>query len=709
MITSRFWQPIKTATCLAAIALATTASVSPLKCAAVTPTAAYEWNNVAIGGGGYVTGVYLHPLQKDLAYIRTDIGGFFRWDAVNKKWIPLSDRLSLKDSNFYGGEALAIDPKDSNIVYIAAGKYTASWSGLGTIFKSSDRGQTWTKLKIDLPMGSNEDKRWVGERLIVSPHNSQVLYFGSRVSGLWKSIDAGSTWKQVTSFPVKPDNNIGITSITFDKTPGSVYANAYGSGIYKSTDSGATWSKLSGSPTEVNRSVIASDGTMYVTHTAGVSKYKNNVWSTITPPTAKAKFNGLTVDPNNPAHILIVYDQYDKHDDPNRIFASTDSGATWQQKKPSLNNQVSWWRDWYFGSAAASIAFDPKVPGKVWLTDWYGVWQTDNISANPTVWSNYAKGHEQLVAFSLAAPPQGSLLVSGVADVDGFNHNNGLDAIPTKDFTRTGAWFQDTYGIAYSESNPLQMARVGGHRWSNTYTGATSTDGGLTWKQFPSFPQNQMPLRVAMSANNSSQLVVTISNGLPIRSTNGGTSWSSVSGLPKGPGGAWYWGQPLAADKVVGGTFYYYSDGKVYRSTDGGATFKVVNSTLNSESWAMLQTKPGTKGDVWLSLNWHGLYRSQDSGASFSKIAGVERAYLFSFGKPAADSTIPALYLYGNVTGMGEGIFRSLDNGKSWTSIGDVQKPIGNLPNVMEASRQKFGLVFIGTNGRGVYYGTPQN
>jgi xyloglucan-specific exo-beta-1,4-glucanase len=425
--------------------------------------------------------------------------------------------------------------------------------------------------------------------------------------------------------------------------------------------------------------------------------------------TAKAKFNGLTIDPNNPAHILIVYDQYDKRDDPNRIFESSDSGATWQLKKPSLNNQVAWWYDSYFGAAAASIAFDPKVPGKVWLTDWYGVWQTDNISANPTVWANYAKGHEQTVAFSLAAPPQGSLLLSGVADVDGFNHNNGLDATPTKDFTRTGAGFQDTYSITYSESNPLQMARVGGHRWSNTYTGATSTDGGQTWKQFSSFPANQMPLRVAMSANNASQLVVTLSNGLPIRSTNGGASWSAVAGLPKGPGGAWYWGQPLAADKVAGGTFYYYGDGKVYRSTDGGANFKVVNSTLSSESWSMLKTQPGTKGDVWLSLNWQGLYRSQDSGTTFTKIAGVEQAYLFSFGKSASGSNIPALYLYGKVTGMGEGIFRSLDNGKSWTSIGDVQKPIGNLPNVMEASRQKFGLVFIGTNGNGVYYGTPQN
>jgi photosystem II stability/assembly factor-like uncharacterized protein len=131
-----------------------------------------------------------------------------------------------------------------------------------------------------------------------------------------------------------------------------------------------------------------------------------------------------------------------------------------------------------------------------------------------------------------------------------------------------------------------------------------------------------------------------------------------------------------------------------------------VNASLPAEDWQTLKVLPGVKGEVWLSLDWKGIYRSTDGGKTFSKLDKIERAHLFAFGKPQTGSMVPSLYLYGKITGMGDGIFRSLDKGKTWTSIGNPKKPIGNSPNVMEASKQQFGLVFIGTNGRGIYYGS---
>lgn len=681
--------------------------------------------NVSIGGGGYVTGIYLHPLQQELVYIKTDIGGFFRWNHTDSSWLPLTEHFSLEQSNYFGGEALALDPNNPDIVYIAVGKYTADWwSHKGTILKSTDKGETWTKLNIDLKMGGNETLRWVGERLAVNPLDSNTIFFGSRLDGLWKSLDAGATWSQVTSFPGKPQADMGITAITFERqVPGWVYAIAYGDGIYQSTDTGITWSKIPGSPTEAKRIAVKGNGVLYATHSFGVSKYTNGAWSNITPFRTKDSFNALSVNPVNTNHILVSLEGKTS----TKIYQSLDGGATWAEKRKAMHSEVPWWSSFMLSNPwVAAIEFDSKVPGRVWLTDWYGIWRTEDIQANPVNWSNYQKGHEELVTFALISPPTGPLLLSGVADVDGFYHNHGLDTYPSRTLGpgEPGIPFQDTYSIAYCERQSSKMVRVGGARQHGVYTGATSTDGGQTWKTFSLFPEKTMPTRVAISATDPNLFVVTTSASQPLVTTDSGRSWKKVSGLPDGFQGPWNWSQPLAADTVDGNTFYYYASGKVYRSNDKGQSFAVVNASVPDEAWHSLKTLPGVKGEVWLSLDWQGLYRSTNAGKTFSKLEKVERAHLFAFGKPPTGSKVPALYLYGNISGMDDrtsssekresGIFRSLDRGKTWTRLGVSEaaakvhrsKPIGNSPNVMEASKQQSGLVFVGTNGRGIYYGT---
>lgn len=659
--------------------------------------------NVAIGGGGYVTGIYLHPLQKDLIYIKTDVGGFYRWNPIDSHWIPLTEHFPLEQSNYYGGESLALDPNNPDIVYIATGKFTADWAlPKGTIFKSTNKGETWTKLNIDLKMGGNEDLRWVGERLAVNPLNSNALFFGSRLDGLWKSSDAGINWSKVSSFPRNGKAGIGITAIAFHPSvSGLVYAIAYGDGIYQSTDAGTTWSQLQGSPPKARRVAIAKNGVLYVTYGAGVSKYVNGTWTTITPFNTQDTFNAISVNPTNPNDLLVSQGE---NSESSEIYQSSDGGTTWIKKMKSMNKTVPWWSSHMLSNPwIAAIEFDPYVPGRVWFTDWYGIWRTENIYANPVAWTNYEKGHEEVVTFSLVAPPSGSLLLSGMADVDGFYHDKGLDTYPSAPFGNSNLSFQDTYQIAYCETDPLKMVRVGGTRGNNTYSGATSTDGGRTWKSFASFPADTMPTRIAISATNPNTFIVTVSKGQPMVTHDGGKSWRQVSGLPNGFEGPWNWSQPLAADKVDGNTFYYYANGKVYRSTDSGQTFETVNDALPDEAWHSLKTRPGVKDEVWVSVDRQGLYRSTDGGKTFSQLDQVERAYLFAFGKPQT-GTASTLYLYGNISGMGEGLFRSLDLGQTWSFIGDRSQPIGNDPNAMEASRQEFGLVFIGTNGRGIYY-----
>ncbi len=183
----------------------------------------YHWKNVAIGGGSYVTGITFHPKEKGLVYIKTDIGGCYRWNEPEGRWIPLTDHFTI-DQGGCGGQTIAIDPGNTEVVYISVRR--------GTLLKSTDRGETWIESNLNTPMHGNGDLRWAGERLVVNPFDSQVILFGSRTEGLFKLTDGGISWESVGMIGSTTER-IGILGIVFGpSSKGRVYANVYGDGIY---------------------------------------------------------------------------------------------------------------------------------------------------------------------------------------------------------------------------------------------------------------------------------------------------------------------------------------------------------------------------------------------------------------------------------------------------------------------------------------------
>jgi hypothetical protein len=115
------------------------------------------WNNIAIGAGGFISGIVFSPVQKNLAYARADVGGFYRWNGATSTWTPLTDSFSLSQNNYFGGESIVPDPVDANVVYAAAGEYMSG--GNGVILSSTDQGTTWTLNTIGVPMGGNQGDR----------------------------------------------------------------------------------------------------------------------------------------------------------------------------------------------------------------------------------------------------------------------------------------------------------------------------------------------------------------------------------------------------------------------------------------------------------------------------------------------------------------------------------------------------------------------
>lgn len=101
-------------------------------------TTGYVWKHAPVGGGGFVTGIVTHKTSGD-RYCRTDVGGAYRWDAANNKWIQLLDWLNESENGFIGVEALALDPQNANNIYMLCGTSYIN-NGRTAILKSTDKG-----------------------------------------------------------------------------------------------------------------------------------------------------------------------------------------------------------------------------------------------------------------------------------------------------------------------------------------------------------------------------------------------------------------------------------------------------------------------------------------------------------------------------------------------------------------------------------------
>lgn len=672
------------------------------------------WQQVPIGGGGYVTGVYAHPQVADLVYMKTDNGGAYRWHPQAKRWQNIIDHFPRLPWNYYGVQSLALDPHNPELVYVALGKYADS--GNGRLWKSSDRGNTWIESDLQVPIGGDTDKRWTGNRLAVSPHDGNLLLFGSGNQGLWRSQDGGIHWSQIKSFGASPHPDLGLIAVAFDPVDQKrVYLSAYGDGIYLSDDQGWTWSKMTGSPVHGTRIVVSGDRSVYVTSdlAPGVSKYVDGVWKDITPSGFEGQvFNALDVHPDQPNQVIVARGEVNEGE----IFYSADGGITWQEITAHYQSiaTIPWWPNYFFNDHTSAVIFDPHTPQRLWLSDWFGVWRTDNFPEKRPIWTSFPQGQEQIVTFSLVSPPKGASLLSGVADIEGFKHQD-LNSYPQDrlgyqnpySWKHRDRYWQDTYDLAYSVNRPFDLVRVGGKRDEEVHMVATSNDGGTTWQELSTFPDDKIPLQVAISANNPQQFVIVRSEGQPLQTSDRGNTWRQVSGLPDGMKGPWTWNHPLAADGVNPNQFYYFAGGTLYRSADGGITFVGVNNSLPSAEHYFLATVPQRENELWLSLDDQGLWVSKDGGSHFSQIEQVKYSRLLAWGKSRQNNPPNLLYLYGEIGDRQEGLFRSKDRGQTWQKLDDIplyKQDFARTILVLEASQQEPNLVFIGTDGRGIYY-----
>ena len=678
----------------------------------------YTWKNVAIGGGGFVTGIITCPQEKNLIYARTDVGGAYRWIEATKSWKPLTDWVSKAEWTFLGIESIAIDPSSPNKVYMSAGLYSNTPS---SILRSSNYGETFTRSDVSFQINGNGMGRNNGERLAVDPNNGQILFCGSRAAGLWKSTNGAVSWTKVSTFPVTTTTNgNGVCFVVFDEKSGNGTASQRifvgvsrigADNLYVTEDGGATWNPITNQPATTlmpQRATKAGD-LLYITYANAEGPYNastgalyryNTQTKVVTNISPEAlPYAGITIDASNPDIIMLsTINRYDQQvweggtEYGDRIYRSTNGGTSWTNLSIgnhlkadiadhpwiSTHPQLHW---------VADIRIDPFNSERVMLTSGNGLFMTENISATKSTWTFQVNGLEEMVPLDLVSPTYGAPLISVIGDYDGFRHKY-LDESP---MNKHNPSIGTTVSLDFAENNSRVVARAG----SSAYY---SSDNAKTWKILPTPVTGAKNGSIAVSADGTT--IVWSPEGQTAYTTSDKTIWTKSTGATTG--------QRIIADRVNSQKFYIISSQKLYTSIDGGRTFTAGTSNSSLTQVRKYRAAPGFEGDIWVPNGNNGLFRTATTNniTSFQKVSTVSSCEAIGFGKAAPGQTFPALYIWGKV-GAVEGVFRSDDQGASWTRVNDDANEFGGTGNANEVlgDPRVYGRVYMSTAGRGTVYG----
>jgi hypothetical protein len=454
--------------------------------------AGYVWQSVAIRGGGFVPGLVFSPVAAGILYARTDMAGAYRWDETKYGWIPIMDWLTRPDMKYIGVESIAADPVDANVVYMAVGTYIGS---NGQIIRSADRGNTWTRYNIGVTMGGNADGRSLGERLMVDPNKTSIVYFGSRTAGLWKSTDSAATWAKVASFPVTGTSPYGLSFVVFDKKSGTagsgsstiyvgVAATTAGTNLYRSTDAGATWTLVAGTsaPTGLmpHHGVLASDGNLWIAYNSSSGPnsissgavWKLNTatdaWTNVNPTGHGGGIGGISVSASDPKYALAsTLDWWA----PDEIYRTTNGGTSWTAIGRNATHNTNGVQYLCFGPPnctspsasgwAGDIEIDPFNQSRAFYVTGQGVWSSKNADATSgIVWSFEDKDFEETVGLDLTSSVK-TALFAVVGDIGIQRFSTAALDTPSPTGMVTNPKFGNGNGVDFAGLKPDIVAGTG--------------------------------------------------------------------------------------------------------------------------------------------------------------------------------------------------------------------------------------------------------
>lgn len=631
-----------------------------------------KWTDVTghwAPGIGRFTDIYVKPSNPNLIFAGTPSGGLWKTTNGGQNWTCKTDNLAS-----LGVAGIAVDPNNSNIVYLATGDNENSRDTYSIgVLKSTNGGDTWQATGLNWQVGDSKKI----SKLIMHPTNANIL-MAAVYGGIYKTTNGGATWSMVTGFSSTDD----VRDIEFHPTNSNiVYAST--KEAFRSTDGGNTFTKASGVATASDRMkltvtpanpslVYAWIGTaMYRSTNSGVSY----VYQGATPNATNQLWYdmGLAVSDSDPneVHIGAV-----------DAFRSFDGGKTWEKS-------ASWLFPNAVGYVHADIHFMKYINGVLYVG-------SDGLLTKSfdkgTSFVDFTEGINNRQFYGIAVSRQ------NVNKVVGGSQDNGTTVY-------TGGRWHEWRGadggncaVDFTNENIIYGCMQQAEAWYKSTKGgmgggnATTTiptEGGTKY-----FGAWVTPYE--MDHSNPDILYAGLRYGKIFKTTDGMQTWTKIGDMGGGQFDNMFY--ELAVAPSNSNYIYVSSKEKMWRTKNGGASWQLISNNMPTNWINDIAVHPDNPEKVAISYSGYGhanrVYTSSNAGNSWTNFSGnlpQIPANSLVYEKGSKD----ALYV-----GMEVGIYYRDNTKTNWESFmqGLPNVPIGDL-KIHEGAQK----LLAGTYGRGLW------
>ncbi len=719
---------------LSSIALLTATVLPAVAGAQLDPRlyAGLVWRNVGPFRGGRIASVTGAIGQPGVFYAGLPAGGIWKTTSAGETWYPVFDSVTVVSSV----GAIEAAPSDPSVIYAGTGDYATSGAvddGNG-VYKSVDAGRTWEHLGLDATKHIPS--------ILVDPRDPNLVMIAalgnvrakSDVRGVFRSSDGGRTWSKT----LYVDDETGIQKIAwaYDR-PAVIFATSVrhyfapgapprrgtspdtgrtGTALFKSTDEGVTWHEITGGGlprlagrtsvavamnTDAQRVYLIGDFGLYRSDDGGTT------WRQMDPSdkrvgNGQGGYNcGVYVDPKNPDIVYTINTS---------SYKSTDGGNNFTGFKGAPG-----------GDDPQQMWIDPTNGQRILLGTDQGATITLDGGANWSSW--YNQSTEQVYHLSTDNSfPYWIYATQQDAGAVATRNRGNLGEITPLDWKPVPGWEWGTIvpdpndnDIVYASGSGIVKITYPTEQWINV---SPAIDPGL--KLRTSFSQP-----IVWAPWNKHELIAGFQ--YLMSTTDGGVHWTQLSpdlGIPKGGLAALTDGnsnsgrsgpptggtiETICASTVAPGTIWVgTNNGLIQVTRDGGKTWQDVSVPgLPNAQRADVSTIDASHSDAagaYVAIDAHGagdytpyVYRTHDYGRTWTRIANgvptdVPRPNVARVVR--ADTKRPGLLFLGTEAAL----YVSFDDGDHWQSL------MLNLPTTSYRDITIHGNdLVVGTYGRGIW------